>query len=217
MSYRGGVLEGYSAAARRAVVLATAEARQLDHPRVGTEHLLLGLLANDDAIAAGALRAAGATLVTTRHKVVEAAGAPAEAESLERDYTPRAQRALDRSLRFARQERAPVVGPQHLLLGVLDVEGLACQVLRGLGVDVVRLRDALVEQPVDHEPAAAQPIVPSATAPVSPRCPMCAAVLDDTLAVTAIEARTDDAATRTVAVVYCGSCGTTVGTLPPAG
>lgn len=214
MSYRDGVLETYAASTRRAVVLATAEARQLGHPLVGSEHLLLGLLANGDDVAASALTAAGATLMATRHKVAEATGPGDAAAAAAPEYTPRAQRSLDRAVRFARQDRGAAVGPQHLLLGVLDVEGLACQVLRGLGVDLVRLRDALVDRPAHEVPP---PVEPAPLERLGPRCPTCAAALDDTLSITRLGARLDDARSRPVDVVHCGACGTTLGALPPAG
>ena len=54
------MLENYSVGAERVVSLATVEARRLDHSRVGTEHLLLGLLSDDDGESADVLRAAGA-------------------------------------------------------------------------------------------------------------------------------------------------------------
>ena len=139
------MLEGYSTDARRVVSLATVEARQLGHSRVGTEHLLLGLLADTDSNAAASLRAAGATLAGARFTVSEVI-----TESLDvtdgdvLPYTPRAQRALERAGRFARRSREPEVTPDHVLLGVLDVEGLACQVMRGLGVDLARLRESIV-------------------------------------------------------------------------
>ena len=71
------MIENYSVAAQRVVSLATLEARRLDHRRIGTEHLLLGLLADDDGEAADVLRAAGVHLAAARHKVAEALGADA--------------------------------------------------------------------------------------------------------------------------------------------
>ena len=63
------MLDGYSPGARRVVSLAIAEANQLGHhARVGTEHLLLGLLADADSDTAAALRAAGATLAGALHR-----------------------------------------------------------------------------------------------------------------------------------------------------
>jgi hypothetical protein len=216
VAYRGPVLETYSVQARRAVSLATAESRRLRHARVGTEHLLLGLLAEGASETAQTLQAHGASLGAARHKVVEATGAEAADDVTPSDpeLTPRARRALDRAGRFARQDREPEVRPEHLLLGILDVEGLACQVLRGLGVDLARLREALVPE----EPAVAVVDV-EADAPVAdtvrPRCPSCRAALDDTLMAVLMPARHDgDSHATTVRVVYCAGCGAALGAVP---
>ena len=136
------------------------EARRLDHPRVGTEHLLLGLLSDDDGEPADVLRAAGISLIAARHKVVEALGADAGSPNSEAlPFTPRAQRALERAGRFSRKDQQPEVTAGHVLLGVLDVEGLACQVLRGLGADIVHLRNAVVTTPVPVALVDDQPLV----------------------------------------------------------
>lgn len=190
------------------------EARQLDHPRVGTEHLLLGVLTDDDGEPADALRAAGVTLAAARHKVVEALGADAGLSDNEAlPFTPRAQRALERAGRFSRKEQEPEVTVNHVLLGVLDVEGLACQVLRGLGVDIDHLRDAVgptrVEAPVtrlDDRPSVDE---------VRPRCPNCHAPLDDTLSETLMSARRDGEPPTDVRIAYCAACGATLGVLRP--
>ena len=226
------MLENFSVHAQRVVSLATAEARMLDHARVGTEHLLLGLLSSADGVA-DVLRTAGGTLAAARHKVAEVVGADTgspDGEAL--PFTPRAQRALERAGRFSRQDREPEVTPEHVLLGVLDVEGLACQVLRGLGVDVVRLRDAVVagtdaaaNTAVDTADTAdtavdEPPLVPSER----PRCPGCRAALDETLSEAMIPARRADQSTTkvnveanvNVSVVFCAACGTALGVLPLA-
>ena len=138
------MLENYSDGAQRVVSLATMEARTLDHPRVGTEHLLLGLLSDDDGDGetGDLLREAGVSLAAARLKVVEALGSDLGSPTSEAlPFTPRAQRALERAGRFSRKEQESEVTAGHVLLGVLDVEGLACQVLRGLGVDIAHLRD----------------------------------------------------------------------------
>ena len=68
------MLENFSLRAQRVVSMAMSEARRLDHPHVGTEHLLLGVLSDDDGEPAEVLRAAGASLAAARHKVAEASG-----------------------------------------------------------------------------------------------------------------------------------------------
>ena len=186
------VLEGYSADARQAVSLAIAEARQLGHSRVGTEHLLLGLLADTESDAAGHLRAAGATLAGARFTVSSVLTETVDAQSDDDlPYTPRAQRALERAGRFARRSRDPEVTTDHVLLGVLDVEGLACQVMRGLGVDLAGLRESIVPTEPDVEVVTSvdpQPEQHDVAPLMRPRCPNCGAELDDNLVETVVAA-----------------------------
>ncbi len=164
------MLEQFSDPARRVVTLAEEEAAGLGHPHVGTEHLLLGLLEEDGTAAAEVLSSAGVTEAATRDKVVEAVGPsdpPSSGGQLQR--TARAQRALDRAARFSRARGAGRVEPEDVLAGVLDVEGRAGQVLRGLGVDVGALGHA-VKQRRDHQASgAAEVAVPAARPPLGSR------------------------------------------------
>jgi ATP-dependent Clp protease ATP-binding subunit ClpC len=210
------VLENFSAGAQRVVSLATTEARRLHHPHVGTEHLLLGVLSDDDGEPAEVLRAAGVSLAAARHKVVEASGVGTGSSNSPAllPFTPRARRALERAGRFSRKQQEPEVTAGYLLLGVLDVEGLACQVLRGLGVDIDRVRDTLVNMRVDTTAVLLDD--GSSVGEVRPWCPKCRALLDDTLSETLISARRDCEPTTTVSVAFCGACGATLGVVRPA-
>ena len=215
------VLEAYSADARRVVSLATAEARQLGHARIGTEHLLLGLLADTESDTAAALRGAGATLAAARFTVSEALTSTWDTPEVdELTYTPRAQRALERAGRFARRAREAEVTPDHVLLGVLDVEGLACQVMRGLGVDIGKLRATLVTTDDVVGEAPAEPAGPTAfpedarVVDIRPRCRDCGADLDSNLSHTVVVARGGDGSTTNVGLVYCGACGIALGAIP---
>jgi ATP-dependent Clp protease ATP-binding subunit ClpC len=189
------------------------EARSLDHPRVGTEHLLLGLLSDDDGEPADVLRAAGVSLTAARHKVVEAlateTGLP-NSDSL--PFTPRAQRALERAGRFSRKEQESEVTGGHVLLGVLDVEGLACQVLRGLGVDIAQLRDGVNTTRSDRVALVDEKRSVEA---VGPRCPNCQAPLDDTLSEMLMRARRNGEPATNISVAYCAACGTALGVVRP--
>jgi ATP-dependent Clp protease ATP-binding subunit ClpC len=208
------VLENFSAEAQRVVSVATMEARRLVHPRVGTEHLLLGVLSDDDGKSADVLRAAGVSLAAARHKVAEALGAHAGlSNSAALPFTPRAQRALERAGRFSRRDLQQEVSTEYLLLGVLDVEGLACQVLRGLDVDIDHLRDAVVTTGI-HVAVARVDEQPSVEG-VRPRCPNCHALLDDTLSETLISARHDGGPATNISVAYCAACGATLGVVRP--
>ncbi len=213
------MLEGCSDDTRDVVSAATDQARQMGHARVGTEHLLLGLLAAADGAPAAALRAGGATLSAARHTVSELAPhGTALADDARLDFTERAQRALERAGRFSRRDRQPEVTPGYVLLGVLDVEGLGCQVLRGLGVDLGRLRDSAVSGPVSATiaPAASDPPgaenPPTPTPTPLPHCHACGADLAGNLVATALDADRAGAPT-TVSVVSCRSCGAALGVL----
>ena len=213
-------LRGFGADARRAVALAETEARGLRHERLGTEHLLIGLLAVERSMAAERLHDAGVTLTAARHKVVEAVpqGDPSRSEVLPR--SERATRAIGRAVRFSHAGRAATVGTEHLLLGVLDVEGTAGQVLRGLGVDVERLRGALRAVEVDVEvgddvgaDAATDHADPSAPLPL--RCPACVADIDDGVAYRMVIAA-GPRGPREVVAFSCSECGRLLGVAPSA-
>jgi ATP-dependent Clp protease ATP-binding subunit ClpA len=175
-------LRGFGADARRVVALAETEARDHRHRRVGTEHLLIGLLGVDGTVAAERLHEAGVTLAAARHKVVEAVPDGEHPAPAAVGRSERAGRALGRAVRFSHVARSATVGPEHVLLGVLDVEGTAGQVLRGLGVDVERLRAALRSaEPATDEPGADEPVapVPAVARVDAVVCPGCGVVVDD--------------------------------------
>jgi ATP-dependent Clp protease ATP-binding subunit ClpA len=140
------VLDRYSDEARRVVALAGSESEALGHRHIGTEHLLLGILADGEGPAAAALDAAGATLAAARPKVMEAVG-KRRPETVPGDLplTARAKRVLERATRFSLQRRSPEIETDHILLAILNVEGTASQVLRGLAVDLNALQDAVAE------------------------------------------------------------------------
>jgi ATP-dependent Clp protease ATP-binding subunit ClpA len=210
----GHDLQGFSAEARRALRLAEREARSMGHAQVGTEHVLLGLLADDGTSAALALRDGGATLSAVRRKVGEAVGqaavGPAAPGAGEPTSSPRAARAIGRAARFARDQQADSVDSDHLLLAVLDVEGTAGQVLRGLGIDIESLRTSLggKERPTS---AAQRPAIPTPTG-LSPQCPSCRAELDTGVTGTAIPV-TGQAGGEAV-LLACPTCGYTLGVIP---
>jgi ATP-dependent Clp protease ATP-binding subunit ClpA len=209
---------GLDSGAARAVALAESEAYQLGHDRVGTEHLLLGLLTNGSATSS-MLTDAGVTLAAARNKVSEAVG-PSSRTSPDRRTGPlpktaRATRALARSVRFAHARGSEVVTSDHVLTGVLDVEGIAGQVLRGLGLDVEALRaslDALADaSPPDRDaapPASVHRVFRPAT------CPSCDASLDDELVYRVVPARDEHGHTRNALIFACGACGRVLGAGP---
>jgi ATP-dependent Clp protease ATP-binding subunit ClpA len=205
------VLENYSEGARIVVSVATSEARGLGHVQVGTEHLLLGLLSDGTGSSAELLTSTGVTLPAARHMVAEVVGTTGSPVGDELPYTARAQRALERAARFSRQERAQHVEAEHVLLGVLDVEGLACQVLRRLGVDMTYLRESTTNARTEPLPVKADP--PPVIDAVLLRCSSCGGALDTTLGERIVQVRDEatDEQRKPVAIIYCTACGTALG------
>src|SRR5215468_8130378 len=97
------MFERFTDRARRVIVLAQEEARSLSHNYIGTEHLLLGLIREDEGIAAKALTALDIELDAVRERIEEIIGLGTEQEDGHIPFTPRAKRVLELSLREALQ------------------------------------------------------------------------------------------------------------------
>jgi ATP-dependent Clp protease ATP-binding subunit ClpC len=215
------MLERLGADAKTAVALARSEAASLGHRQIGTEHLLLGLLGTPSTTAARALTASGASLVSARQKVREAlatraGGAPVTASAAaDLPFSDRAARVLDRAGRLALRTGHDQAGCDHILTSLIDVEGTAGQVLRGLGVDPDAVKTALAAPDPSREPsgraaddvAPAAPATPPASAPV--RCGHCSQPLEANLGAALLTAASTSAA---VEVFYCTACGSAIGT-----
>jgi ATP-dependent Clp protease ATP-binding subunit ClpC len=140
------LFERFTDRARRVLVLAQEEARELNHAFIGTEHILLGLIREGEGVAAKALDALGITFEAVREKVEEAIGATANPSPGSPPFTPRAKKVLELSLREALQLGHSYIGTEHMLLGLVrEGDGVAAQVLVQLGADLGRVRQQVVQ------------------------------------------------------------------------
>jgi ATP-dependent Clp protease ATP-binding subunit ClpC len=206
------VFDRFSAGALRAIASAESEARDLGHSQIGTEHLLLGIVADVNTPAGQALAACGATLAGCRSKVAETV--PADGESGADGgpvFSNRAKRALERASRMSLRRLDPFVEAEHILLSVLDVEGRAGQILRGVFVDIGQLRESVVDS-IERGGAVVATEMPT-DVPVSPRCARCGSPLDAVLAHRVMTSQ-DDADSLEFVVAYCSACGTVLGASP---
>ena len=128
----------------RAVLLSQEEARREGHTFVGTEQLLLGLLAERHGIAAHVLQDLGITMQDIRIEIERINGHGISFSKLDAPFTPRAKRALENAIEEARKIGQSYVGTEHLLLAILNDEtGMGVQILRHLGQDLGDIRDEL--------------------------------------------------------------------------
>jgi hypothetical protein len=140
------MFERFTDRARRVMDLAQDEARMLNHNYIGTEHLLLGLIHEGEGVAAQALESLGVGLKTARQQVEEAVGRGQQAAPERIPLTPRAKKVLELSLREALQLGHHYIGTEHILLGLIrEGDGVAARVLAGLGADLNRVRQQVIQ------------------------------------------------------------------------
>jgi ATP-dependent Clp protease ATP-binding subunit ClpC len=140
------MFERFTERARRVVVLAQDEARMLSHTYIGTEHILLGLIHEGNGVAARTLESLGISLAVVRQQVEEIIGRGQQQPSGHIPFTPRAKKVLELSLREALQLGHTYIGTEHILLGLIhEGDGVAAQVLVGLGVDLDRARQQVIQ------------------------------------------------------------------------
>ncbi len=141
------MFEYFTDKAIKAVVLAQEEARQMKQNLVGSEQVLLGIIAEGNSEAAKILNQFGVKLQDARQIVEGLVGSGTENVPANIPFTPRAKRIFEQSLQLARQKSHQTILPEHILLAMTQEEGVATKVLNQLGVDpqqvASRLEDAL--------------------------------------------------------------------------
>jgi hypothetical protein len=137
-----GTFTRFTGSARQVVVLAQDEAQRLRHQHIGTEHLMLGLLAEGDGVGAQALQGAGITLDVARAGVEQIVGCGEHTPSRHHiPFTPRAKKVLELALRESHHLGHNYIGTEHILLGLLrEGQGVGMQVLVAAGAHPDNLR-----------------------------------------------------------------------------
>jgi ClpA/ClpB-like protein len=139
------VFERFTERARQVVVLAQDEARALKHNYLGTEHILLGLLREEEGVAARVLASLGITVEEVRAQVVRIDGQGDEAVTGQIPFTPHAKKVLELALREALSLNHNYVGSEHILLGLLRAnESVAARILLDFPADAATLRDLII-------------------------------------------------------------------------
>jgi ATP-dependent Clp protease ATP-binding subunit ClpA len=139
------VFERFTERARQVVVLAQDEARGLKHNYIGTEHILLGLLREQEGLAARVLESFDVTLEEVRAQIAHIVGHGDRVETGQIPFTPRAKKVLELSLREAISLGHNYIGTEHILLGIArENEGVASKVLLDFDADAYKIRDEVI-------------------------------------------------------------------------
>src|SRR3979411_218444 len=139
------MFERFTERARQVVVLAQEEARTLKHNYIGTEHILLGLLREEEGLAARVLESLDITVERVRAQVVRIVGSGEEAPSGQIPFTPRAKKVLELALREALSLGHNYIGTEHILLGLVrENEGVAARILLAFDADAAHIRNETI-------------------------------------------------------------------------
>ena len=134
-------LDQFTKRAKQILIHAEEEARAFDHPYVGTEHLLLGVVRERDGVGARALLALEIDEPRLRDAVTYVVSRGDKPVSGKLELVPRAKHAIELAVEEARRMRHHYIGTEHLLIGLLlEDEGVAAGILAGLGVDLATAR-----------------------------------------------------------------------------
>jgi DNA-binding XRE family transcriptional regulator/Uma2 family endonuclease len=134
------MFERFTAKAYRAIVLAQGEGERLGHQFVGTEQILIGLIAEGNGLAAKVLKSFNVNLEAAQTEVEKIIGRGAGIQGVEYPFTPKGKQVLDFAIEESQRLGHTFVGTEHLLLGVLGItDGVAVRVLEKLGVNLQNL------------------------------------------------------------------------------
>jgi hypothetical protein len=139
-------LSTFAPSARRTLELARTEAPRLHHDFVGTEHVLLGLLALENGAVANVLKSMGVDCGGLRRQIENLTSHfPLQKTPAQLPYTPRVQKALRIAAQEAKAGKHACVSAEHIFLGLLlEGDGLAARILKNFGVNIQTARQQIL-------------------------------------------------------------------------
>ncbi len=169
----GDKLQRFTQRARKVLALAQEEAERLSHNYIGTEHLLLGIVREENGIAGRVLRELGAKPDRVAEMVERMTGAGRRGASERKlDLTPRTKQVIEFAVDEARKLNHSFISTEHLLLGLIrQGDGVAIDVLRQLGLTPERIRRETLRavQSEQQSEGAAKPQGTTSASSVAPK------------------------------------------------
>jgi len=141
------VMARFTDRARKVMQLANQEAQRFNHEYIGTEHLLLGLVAEGSGVAVHVLRNLDLDPDRIRREVegIVQPGSGDDITMSKLPQTPRAKKVIEYAIEEARNLNHNYVGTEHLLLGLLrEQEGVAARILMNLGLNLDQVREEVL-------------------------------------------------------------------------
>jgi len=140
------MFERFTERSRKVIICAREEAERRQNDYLGTEHLLLALLREEDGLPIVMLKKMGISVEEVRIEVER--NLPSGSNLLtfgEIPFTPRAKRVLELSVEEARLLGHSYIGSEHLLIGLIrEEEGIAGKILRSMGANLIAARQLAI-------------------------------------------------------------------------
>jgi ATP-dependent Clp protease ATP-binding subunit ClpC len=164
-------MNNFTPRAQQVLQLAKKEADRFNRGYVGTEHLLLGLIALGQGVAVNVLSRLGIDLETVRLEVEKAVGVGPETKTAGNlPFTPRVKKVLALAGSEARALNHSYIGTEHVLLGLLrEGEGVASRVLRNLNIDLEKARTEIMKELDPNYDGSGDPVAAGGAATSAPR------------------------------------------------
>ena len=139
------MFESFTDQSIKVILLAQEESRRLEQKFVGSEQILVGLIAEDTSFAASVLKEFGLTADSARAEVEKIIGYGSGFVGTEIPFTATVKKILEQSIQVAKRLNQDFIAPEHLLLALTqDKAGVATKVLNNLSVDLAQLQDRLI-------------------------------------------------------------------------
>ncbi len=146
-------LDKFTKRARRVLTYAQEEAVRLNHNYIGTEHLLLGLIREEEGMAAKVLRDLGIDQNRVRQVVEDIVGRGQATPGARLSLTPRTKRVIELAVDEARRLGHHYIGTEHLLLGLVrEGDGIAVNVLKSMNVNPDKVRNQMAKAVMESQP-----------------------------------------------------------------
>ena len=127
----------YTEKAKKAIMIAQEEAVNLSHDYIGTEHILIGLLKEEEGVASQVLKQLGVNVDKVVEEVERLVGKGEYQQVGEVTFTPRAKKVLELASQEASQLKNNYIGTEHILLGLIkEGSGVAVRILTDLGISL---------------------------------------------------------------------------------
>jgi len=150
----------YTEKAKRAIMIAQEEAINLNHDYIGTEHILIGLLKEEEGVAYQVLKELGVDADKVVEEIDRIVGKGEYQQVGEISFTPRSKKVLELASQEASQLKHNYIGTEHILLGLIkEGSGVAVRILTDLGINLNNVYSRIMKILMENETQSFSPEV----------------------------------------------------------